>query len=167
MTTAVVRRPVRLFISFAERDWSDVSALLDLLKPQLAISRRIDPVLWASHPDLRTGDDFQAEIFHRIATCDYALWMVSPSFLSSQFIRDHEIPPFVGPSRRVPGLPVGLHPVPLDGTADLQGIEALEIFKLNKAKWFSQCRTAAERREFCAALAAQLRSVIDPPSTTW
>lgn len=167
MSPLSAKELLRILVSFAEADWRSVQVLLELLTPELQISRAFEPQLWVSHQDLTAGHTWYAQVLRHIESCDMALWMLSPKFLTSSFIRGHEIGPFLGPDRRALGVPVGLHPVPLDGTAELLGIDQLQIFRLDGRKWFSDCATPAERRRFCAQLGAHIRRLVAPPKSTW
>ncbi|MCG6861593.1 MAG: hypothetical protein LJE70_10015 [Chromatiaceae bacterium] len=62
------------------------------------------------------------------------------------FITGTELPHFIekrdtgAPSIRKPTIPVGMIPIPLDGPADLKGLEQIQIFRDRDGRWFDRTR---------------------------
>ena len=84
-----------VFISYAHADnsgddprtrWLD--RLLQHLKPRV----RHDQIGVWSDPNIVPGDDWQASIRTRLDGACAAVLLVSPAFLSSNYIREHELP---------------------------------------------------------------------------
>ena len=149
-------RPIkRLFLSWAHRDVRLKSSLVASLAEQLRILRGVDFEWWEdSH--INTGEAWRREILGRLNESDYAVQLTSPSFFASNFIVKHELPPFTTGEPHKGALPVGLRPVPLDGQAELYGIDRLQIFRLD-GKCFSELTSAAHRDRFARELAADIQ----------
>lgn len=144
----------RVFLSWAHEDRAAKERLLTLLMPRLSIVKGLDLRWWADS-DLRTGEAWRRSIVARLGECDYALQLLSPNFFSSSFIIEEELPPFVGTHPMKGALPVALEGFPLDGTAELFGVDSLQIFMLD-GRSFGE--TPVRRRpEFCNKLADAIR----------
>lgn len=139
------RQPKRLFLSWASRDKRLMDALIGLLRPHLKTLSRVQ-VEWWEMSHIQTGERFRQDILRRIDECDAAVQLIGPEFLASDFIRDVEIPPFIGPTAVKLALPVGLKRVPL--TASLRtthGIDEHQVFLLD-GLFFSELRSAGRER---------------------
>lgn len=81
---------VRIFVSYSHKDedWKD------RLVGQLEVLGDVGFDPWNDRR-IAAGDDWQAEIEAAIDACDVAVLLISAPFLSSQFIRSHEIPPLL------------------------------------------------------------------------
>jgi len=122
-----VRTPVRFFVSYAHQNQALASQLLDKLQQVLAPSKRFEYQLWSDH-QLRVGEDWQQQIAKARDACDFGLLLVSPAFLASKFITEHELPTFVTGVK--PAIPVMLQPVDFE-RHDLKGLAAAQIFRLH------------------------------------
>jgi len=80
-----------IFISYAHADKKFLDELLTHLKPIL----RGGQVRSTSDRDLQPGEQWFAQIQQAIATCRVAVLLVTPSFLASDFIHDHELGPLL------------------------------------------------------------------------
>jgi hypothetical protein len=149
-TTRVVKR---LFLSWAHADRAAKEALVGLLMPNLRILRDVE-VSWWQDSDLNIGQDWRREILGRIEECDYGVLLLSPAFLASEFITEHELPAFVGAPAVKGALPVALKPVPLDGTRTWHGIDRHQLFTLD-GKAFTQT-AGAQRERFASELASAI-----------
>lgn len=145
----------KLFLSWCHRNETLKAELLDLLKPRLKILGDVS-VLWWEDSDIEIGEPFRRAILKRLDEADYGLQLLSVEFFASDFIVSEELPPFVSGAK--PALPVGLCRFPLDGTFDLQGIDALQIYTL-EGKFFSELR-GHRRQDFATGLATKIRSRI-------
>ena len=157
------RRVVRIFVSYAHSNTRDVGELLGLLQPRVGLSSRVD-VRWWADSDLHLGEEWFNSIEDRIETCDFGLQMISPEFFVSNFIRTHEIPPFVGDDAK-PTLPVGLYRVPLHAGADLAGFGSLQFFKPDD-RWFGELTNRRQKVSFADELARKVLEAIDRPSVS-
>ena len=84
-------RPINIFISYARDDERWREHFLDFLKP---IARRglVDTF---TDEDIRASDRWEQAIDNAMETADVGLLLVSPKFLSSDFIMETELPYFV------------------------------------------------------------------------
>ncbi|HMN47361.1 MAG TPA: protein kinase [Povalibacter sp.] len=86
-------RPTRLFVSYSHND----EKYLDELRKYLEVERRLD--LW-SDERIEAGEDWREQIRDALARADAAILLVSQDFLSSEFIRNHELPSLLESVRR-------------------------------------------------------------------
>lgn len=90
----------QIFVSYSRRD----SDWKDLLGEQLGAFVNIGLLdLWTDDR-IEVGDDWLAELDDALASAAAAVLLVSASFLSSPFVRDHEVPKIL--ERRAAGMPV-------------------------------------------------------------
>ena len=142
-------RNLKFFVSYAHADQPQPRRLLELLQPRLQIVKEFWFSAWIDD-EIRVRNHWTDEIDDALQSADFGLLLLSPSFFASGFIRTNEIPHFVelirnksGSDRtrvRKPLVPVLLKPIPLDGSADLAGIEQLQIFRDTKGSSFSETR---------------------------
>jgi hypothetical protein len=166
-------RDLAYFLSYARADRPQVERLRDLLAPRLAIVRDFRFTGWIDD-QIHVGERWTDAIDAALAGCDFGLMLLSPAFFASGFIRSEELPRFIelvagpgtGPGAAVqtrirkPLVPVMLKPVPLDGSADLAGLEQVQVFRDREGRAFSQTRgTTAEAfaDALVAAILAKLR----------
>ena len=122
---------VKLFLSWAHADQVLKEDLVSRLTPRLRNVKRHDFARWEdSH--ILAGVEWSEEIGSRFAESDYVIQLVSPAFLASDFIRDHEIPGR-GKTPHKPTLPLMLKNVPLNGDYEFHGIDKHQIFFLRGA----------------------------------
>ena len=109
MTVADVRAPGSggergsrqvVFVSYSREDADWLVRFQTMLKP-LVRNRRLE--LW-SDTLITTGRRWRPELEDAVARADAALLLVSPDFLASDFVMDHELPEFI--KRGVPLAPV-------------------------------------------------------------
>lgn len=146
--------PVRLFLSWCHDDRRAKEALLSRLMPMLTVQRGLS-VDWWEDSHLATGEKWRRAILARLADCDYGVLLLSPGFFASGFIVTEELPWFVGPAATKGALPVMLAPVMLDGTWELHGVDAHQIFTLDGDAFAD---TGEPRRtRFARELAGEIR----------
>ena len=122
---------VKLFLSWAHADQVLKEDLVSRLTPRLKNVKRHDFARWEdSH--ILAGVEWGEEIDSRFDESDYVIQLVSPAFLASDFIRDHEIPGR-GKTPHKPTLPLMLKNVPLNGDYEFHGIDKHQIFFLRGA----------------------------------
>lgn len=122
---------VKLFLSWAHADQVLKEDLVSRLTPRLKNVKRHDFARWEdSH--ILAGVEWSEEIGSRFDESDYVIQLVSPAFLASDFIRDHEIPGR-GKTPHKPTLPLMLKNVPLNGDYEFHGINKHQIFFLRGA----------------------------------
>lgn len=86
-------RPIRLFISYSHND----EKYLGELRKYLEVERRLD--LW-SDERIEAGENWREQIRDALVRADAAILLVSQDFLSSEFIRNHELPSLLESVRR-------------------------------------------------------------------
>lgn len=143
---------IGIFVSWAHSDELAKTSLLNLVRPRLEIARDYT-FSWWEDSDLEIGSAWDRDIKSRLEGCDYGLQLISPNFFASRYIREFEIPPFAQGEKRT--LPVGLIPVPFDGTADLLGVERLQVFR-HRGRFFSELTGRAQREAFADALVSKI-----------
>ena len=119
---------VKLFLSWAHADHTLKEDLVSRLAPRLKTVKRHDFARWEDSRIL-AGVEWSEEIDSRFDESDYVIQLVSPAFLASDFIRDHEIPDR-GKTPHKLTLPLMLKNVPLNGDYEFHGIDRHQIFFL-------------------------------------
>ncbi|AHF00060.1 hypothetical protein THITH_08235 [Thioalkalivibrio paradoxus ARh 1] len=134
-------KPVaRWFLSYARDDNTMKERLLKLLQKRLACSRRFAFESWHDG-DIVLGDDWHESIEQVLDQCHFGLLLLSHAFLSSDFIRDVELPRFVntdgGIGEEKRAVPVCLEKMNF-GRVDLHGLGQKQIFRDQDDKSFKE-----------------------------
>ena len=153
-----MRTPISFFVSYAHSDSRIATTFISRLTEQFAPSGRYDYALWRD-TGLLAGDRWHDEIAQALDACHLGLLLISPAFLASKYITQHELPRFVGNGAK-PIIPVMLKAVNMQ-RHDLKGLEQYQIFRLDNVKPFSGCPTDATRRRFAEALFDQIENRLD------
>ncbi len=159
--TVAERRIVNLFISYAQADEPLAGLLVDELKPYMAASKKYKLRLWRDTA-LLLGELWDQEIHDAMAGCDAGLLLVSPKFLGSDYIREVELPVFVGATAK-PVMPVAIKIIDFD-RLDLLGLEAHQVYRWKSPRCqrlaYSECQGVA-REKFLADLFGQIERRLD------
>jgi WD40 repeat protein len=168
------KQAVRFFVSYAHADRHLFEALVKELKIQFASSARYEFSLWTDR-EILVGEHWRESIEKALRACDCGLLLVSPAFLASSFIGQHELPEFVGtpdkPKPR-PIIPVGLLPVSFE-RQNLKGLEKYQLFlgqtERTEGRFYDQMQNGTKKREFVHKLYLAIEKRLDavfprPPS---
>ena len=160
------KRPVRFFVSYAHDDRTTVDDFLKRFRSQCGSIRDYELDLY-SDTQIRVGDRWKAEILSALENCDLGLLLVSPSFLGSEFITEHELPVFVpreSGSGVKPVVPVALKEIDF-ATHDTKGLEVAQIFQLTtpreRTRAFADCTRANEKDRFALQLLQRIVEKLD------
>ena len=153
------KRTIRYFVSYAHDDAALARDLLNRLQHLLDSAADYDFPRWQD-TDIPLGEAWHDEIQAAIQACDFGLLLISPAFLASRYIRNHELPHFVlpdgvtlTPTKRA--APVALHRVPFDGSLDTRGLEHRQVFFDAGHKAYAE-RGGNRRDAFALALFQQI-----------
>lgn len=141
---------IKLFLSWAHADHVLKEDLVSRLTPRLKIAKKYDFIWWEDSL-IYPGEEWKKGISSRFEESDYVVQLMSPAFLASDFIRNHEIPG-CGKTPHKPTLPLMLKSVPLNGDYEFHGIDRHQIFFLRSAngelKAYGDLRGDAQRNRF-------------------
>lgn len=159
------RIAVQFFVSFSHNNDQDKDKLLALLKEELGASEKYRFTVWTDG-QIILGEKWHDEIQTALQACDLGLLLVSPTFLSSAYIKDHELPDFVNGKK--PCIPVELKTIDFKNHK-LLGLEERQLFRLKQGtvhKAFSMLRTKQDREAFARDLAKGIYARLEahPPS---
>ena len=141
-----------LFLSWCHEDAEAKEALLGLLHLNSLAGVHIS---WWEDSHLLLGEDWRRRILARLDGCDYGLLLLSPGFFGSRFILEEELPRLLGPGvDKV--LPVMVKRVPMDGSRELHGVDARQIFLGSGGRCFTETR-GASRERFALELTTKVR----------
>ena len=155
------RRTDRFFVSYAHDEDKLCDVLIRLLQEQFGPSQRYQYETWGDWK-IEVGARWHDQIQAAIDRCDFGLLLVSPAFLSSKYIDEHELPHFVNGSK--PMIPVCVAKLNFDRHA-LKGLEENQIFFGSHARGptrgpFADCN-AGQRRQFAEELFAKIEERLD------
>jgi NACHT domain/Caspase domain len=152
-----INQPVvtRLFLSWAHQDRLAKDALLADLRPALDLLHDVR-VEWWEDSHLTCGEELLPGIVDRLEEVDYGLLLLSNAYFANAFIREHELPKFVGADADKGALPVLLKPLPRFGPEwNLMGVEQQLVFTRDGMS-FAEL-SGSRRTVFANDLAASLQ----------
>ena len=153
----MVKQEVSLFVSYAHANKKAASKFLDMFKEKTSAAKLFRYNYW-DDSDLNIGKQWDESIQNAIQRCDFGLLLVSPAFLSSQYVTEKELPHYLDrDGKRC--FPVMLAPVDFK-RHDLKGLESLQIFRLDsenfqKPRAFTECK-GQRKEDFVMELFAQV-----------
>ncbi len=151
---------IRFFASYAAKDGALAERLLEPLRSHLAASKRFAVTVWDFHR-LLVGERWHVRILAELDRSDFGLLLLSPAFLTSRYIDEHELPRLVGKGEK-PVIPVCLRLIDLERQS-MKGLEQYQLFRLG-GRTFSQLTTAAQRERFVFEL---YRQIEDRVASLW
>ncbi len=151
-----MRKQIEIFISYARKNQRLVKGFCDKLQDVLNPSKSYNYKLSADFLIL-TGEDWDDEINNSLDLCDIGLFLISPSFLSSKYITEIELPKIINSNKLC--VPVMLHDVNIK-LHDLKGLEKKQIFRykhqgFNEPRSYYDC-TEKRRDNFILELFSEI-----------
>jgi WD40 repeat protein/uncharacterized protein YjbI with pentapeptide repeats len=158
------KRVVRFFVSYARKYKDLTDGLIDELKSQFGCSSRYEVELWMDQ-DTCIGERWHERIQTAIQASNFGLLIISPEFLNREYIREHELPHYLGDSPPgKPIIPVGLIKVDFEHQ-DLLGLAEHQIFrkagKNNEARFYEEMQGTTKKREFAHQLFLAIQKRLD------
>lgn len=144
------KKRIEFFVSYAHRNKRLAESLVDELMELLRPSKTYEYVMWMDSA-IVLGNQWQKQILDARDRCAFGLLLVSPTFLSSTFIGENELPHYVGDTRAA-SIPVMLSKVDFQ-LHDLKGLEELQIFRFAGQRYteprsYGECKSGNPRKEF-------------------
>ncbi|MBT6155118.1 MAG: toll/interleukin-1 receptor domain-containing protein [Planctomycetaceae bacterium] len=158
----MARTKVALFNSYAQANDRMAADLIRRLVILFASSLRYEYAVWRDTA-IFTGKNWHDEIQRAINECDFGLMSVSTEFLISEYIGQHELPQFVGPTSTKPVFPVLLAPLNY-GRQNLKGLESVQLFTLARPSGrltYRDCKNDATRSLFAETLFEHIEVRLD------
>jgi hypothetical protein len=160
--TQPTKLEIRFFVSYAHDNERLAKSFLNKFERVIKPSKKYRYCIWQDQYIL-PGEKWTEEIKQAIKNCHLGLLLISPDFLSSEFIGDQELPEFVGNEAK-PMVPVMLLKVNLK-RHDLKGLKDFQIFRLRRSgfrtpKAYSQC-SSSQRNDFIDELFEAVEARLD------
>ena len=157
-----MKKKVTVFVSYARANRDLATRFLKKFKEQAAPSKHYSYKFWRDN-DILVGEKWHEEIHVALADCDLGLMLISPAFLGSQYIQDHELPKFMKSSGKSV-IPVLLQPIAVD-RHDLKGLQSTQIFRLDRPRFaspkaYGEC-SGTQRDQFALELFRQVEVRLD------
>jgi hypothetical protein len=161
----VGKRTVRCFVSYAHADMALKDRLVLLLKQWFESAHDYEVVVWQD-VDIDVGAKWHDVIQSAIKASDFGLLLISPAFLASRYITREELRHFValdplGPYPDKLAVPVALCGLRFDGTMDMKGLEAHQIFRDAAGKAFEERSQGNPRKNFANQLFGKIVQRLD------
>lgn len=136
-----IRKPITTFVSYAQADNEIATIFLNDLTEMLLPSAKYEYVFWQDK-NILPGEDWHKEIQDALAHRSMGIVLVSPAFLGSKYVAEHELPTLLN-QPDVSLIPVMLKKVNF-ARHDLKGLKERQIFQRigddqKGAKSYAQC----------------------------
>ena len=152
---------IKSFVSYAHSDDEYFDPFMKGLVEMLAPSKKYDFEVWWDNAIL-PGETWSDEINNALEECALGILLLSPAFLSSDYITKNELPKLIGMREKVV-IPIILRKVNLK-LHDLKGLEERQIFRLkagpNNYRSYAQCGTS-QKNDFVYELHEQIERRLD------
>ncbi|MCP5230879.1 MAG: pentapeptide repeat-containing protein [Zoogloeaceae bacterium] len=152
---------VRWFLSYARKNRKTKEQFVELLNERLACSKHFAFEMWQDG-DIELGDDWHASIQAALDQCHFGLLLLSHAFFNRDYIREHELPHFVGPDgvigERKRAVPVALEAIRFE-RVDMLGLETMQVYRDADDKAFEQ-RTGQRRAAWIDGLVAKIERML-------
>ncbi len=160
---ALGKRLVRYFVSYAHADAKLKDDLLVRLQRYFDASH-FQFVPWQDL-DIEIGSKWNKQIRSALVDCEFGLLLVSPAFLASKYIGEHELPYFVDNDNsdsftKKRAVPVALKPIRFDGTMNLKGLQHYQFFHCD-GKAYQQLVGNDRKDEFVDRLFAKVLQLLE------
>jgi hypothetical protein len=157
-----MKNKITVFVSYARANRDLATRFLKKFNEQAAPSKLYQYVFWRDN-DILVGEKWHEEIQVALAQCDVGLVLISPAFLGSQYIQEHELPKFLKSGGKSV-IPVLLQPIDLD-RHDLKGLQRTQIFRLERPRFaspkaYGEC-SGTQRDQFALKLFGQVEARLD------
>ena len=157
-----MKKNITVFVSYARANRDLATRFFDKFKEHVAPSKQYQYVFWRD-ADILVGEKWHEAIQQALEQCDLGLVLISPAFLGSQYIQDHELPKFLKTGGKSV-IPVLLQPIDLE-RHDLKGLQRTQIFRLERprfasSKSYGEC-TGTQRDQFALELFRQVETRLD------
>lgn len=123
----MAKKKVKIFVSYAHRNKQLAMRFIDELKEIMGPSKAFEYEFW-SDVVLEVGKPWHQQIQKALDACDVGILCVSPAFLNSKYIKEHELKNLMSQNKVL--IPVMLQSIDFN-LHDLCGLEAIQIFQLN------------------------------------
>jgi len=152
-------RVTRVFVSFAVADRKLAQEFTEQMKviPPLRCREPVELWLFDAKGGILPGEDNEAEIRARMAESQFGLLLVSPTYLSREFIQRVEMPHFLGSTKKAHALPVALDAF-IPGKDKHEMLNAINVFAHNGRTYSLTPKN--KRAEFIGALCEHLADLI-------
>jgi hypothetical protein len=157
-----MKKKIKCFVSYARANKDLANRFMEKFREQAAPSKHYAYSFWRD-TDIMVGEKWSEEIHEALNACQLGLLLISPAFLASQYIGEHELPRFLGSDAR-PVVPIMLQAVDLE-RHDLKGLQHSQIFRLDRPKFrapksYGEC-TGMQRDQFAQDLFRQVEARMD------
>jgi hypothetical protein len=157
-----MKKKIKVFVSYARANRDLAKRFLEKFREQVMPSKKYEYIFWADM-EILVGEKWHDEIQKALAECNLGLLLVSPAFLGSQYISEHELPKFMKSDAKLL-IPIMLQPVNFK-LHDLKGLQRAQIFRLESPRFqspkaYGDC-TGCQRDRFVQELFSQVESRLD------
>lgn len=157
-----MKKKIRFFVSYALANRALAARFLEKFREQAKPSKKYKYNFWRD-TEILVGEKWHEEIQEALKECDLGLLLISPAFLGSQYIHEHELPKLMK-SDADQLFPIMLQPVDFE-RHDLKGLQHTKIFRLDSQRFqspkaYGEC-TGQQRDRFAQELFREVELKLD------